>query len=142
MCTIFDIKKTLLSICVTVNDTPQKCILVHNIPPQAKINSQNDSKNGRKFDFDPELPRFFFRLGPVCTEQDSCDPRRTPAVERTRTDLFSHSLRHRACGPKPILTWVQFPSAWFLKSYWRSFRSALGHQHTYRICFPSPARPN
>ena len=60
MCTIFDIKKTLLSICVAVNDTPQKCILVHNIPPQAKINSQNDSKNGRKFDLTQNSPGFSF----------------------------------------------------------------------------------
>ena len=46
------------------------------------------------------------------------------------------------CESKQILTWVHFPSACFLKFYWRSFRSASGHQHTYRIRFPWPARPN
>ena len=46
------------------------------------------------------------------------------------------------CGSKQMLTWVHFPSACFLKFYWRSFRSASGHHHTYRICFAWPARPN
>ena len=52
------------------------------------------------------------------------------------------TLMTQSWGPKQILTWVHFPSAWFLKFYWRSFRSAFGHQHRYRIRFPWPARPN
>ena len=43
--------------------------------------------------------------------------------------IYKLTLITQLCGPKQILTWVHFPSAWFLKFYWRSFRSASGHQH-------------
>ena len=46
------------------------------------------------------------------------------------------------CESKQMLIWVHFPSACFLKFYWRSFRSASGHHHTYRIRFFWPARPS
>ena len=52
---------------------------------------------------------------------------------------FKLTLITQPCGPKHILTWVHFPSAWYLKFYWCLFRSTSGHQHTYRICFPWPA---
>jgi len=46
-----------------------------------------------------------------------------PLVISTKLTLIT-----QACGPKQMLTWVQFPMAWFLKFYWCSFRSASGHQ--------------
>ena len=66
-----------------------------------------------------------------------------------------HSTLHRICFPppwEPNQICASFPSALciqanvdlgslslacFLKFYWRSFRSASGHQHTYRIKFVS-----
>ena len=42
------------------------------------------------------------------------------------------------CGPKHILTWVYFPSAWFLQFF---IGVCLVHTYIYSICFSWPAGP-
>ena len=85
--------------------------------------------------------------------------------EKTSSRTYTYTYSYRICftwpwGHKRKLTWVYFPSVWFLQNinHWGSFRSAspgfsnilLGpfraaswHQHIYiyRIHFPWPCGP-
>ena len=80
----------------------------------------------------PNYPQTFIQPGIsnacwICFRQT-----RSTNISFPRPD-FSSLTKHVPCGPKQILTWVYFDSAWFLKILLGSFPSASWHQYLYGI---------